>query len=106
MRIRTNEILGNETVTAVEYRDNFNGLGLTESTVSVQFYPNPVTTELHVSTAELAQNFFIVDNSGRVWKQIPATSKEQVLDVSELASGSYSLVVVFTSGYTAQKFVK
>lgn len=106
MRIRTNEIAGNETVTAIEYRDNFNGLGLTESAVSVQFYPNPVSNELHVSTAELAQNFFIVDHSGRIWKQIPASSKEQVLDVSELASGSYSLVVVFTSGYTTQKFVK
>lgn len=106
MRIRTNEILGNETVTAVEYRDNFNGLGLNENHVTVKFYPNPASDKLYVSTAEQAENFFIVDQSGRIWNQVPATSKEQTLDVSQLAAGSYTLVVVFSSGYTTQKFVK
>ncbi|WP_343606486.1 T9SS type A sorting domain-containing protein [Fluviicola sp.] len=106
MRIRTNEVLGNETVTAVEYRDNFNGLGLNESKISVSFYPNPVSDKLHVSTAEQAENFFVVDQAGRIWKQIPASSNEQLLDVSELPAGAYTLVVVFSSGYTTQKFVK
>lgn len=106
MRIRTNEILGNETVTAIEYRDNFNGLGLVESELNVSFYPNPVVNEIHVSSPELPTNFAIVDQSGKVWSQIPGTSKEQVLDVSELASGSYTLVVLFATGYTTVKFIK
>ncbi|MDR0801314.1 T9SS type A sorting domain-containing protein [Fluviicola sp.] len=106
MRIRTNEILGIETVTAVEYRDNFNGLGLNESQISIQFYPNPVSDKLHVSTAEQAEKFFITDQFGRIWNQIPATSKEQILDVSQLSPGSYTLVAVFSSGYTTRKFVK
>jgi hypothetical protein len=106
MKIRTNEVGGNETVTAIEYRDNFNGLGLTESEVKVAFYPNPAVDELHVTTEELAENFFIVDQSGRIWNHISASSKEQVIDVSQLASGSYSLVVLFSSGYKAVKFIK
>ncbi len=106
MKIRTNEIGGNETVTAIEYRDNFNGLGLVESELKVSFYPNPVVNELHVSTQELAENFFIVDQSGRIWKQVSGSSKDQAIDVSELASGSYSLVVLFPNGYTSVKFIK
>jgi hypothetical protein len=106
MKIRTNEIGGNETVTAIEYRDNFNGLGLVESGMNVSFYPNPVINELHVSTPELASAFFIVDNSGRILNRITVTSKDQVVDVSELASGTYSLVVLFSNEYTAVKFIK
>ncbi|WP_343637444.1 T9SS type A sorting domain-containing protein [Fluviicola sp.] len=106
MKIRTNEIGGNETVTAVEYRDNFNGLGLTESALKVAFYPNPAVNELHVSTEEKAENFVIVDQAGRIWKRISGTSKDQVIDVSDLASGSYSLVVLFSTGYTSRKFMK
>jgi len=106
MRIRTSEIAGNETVTAVEYRDNFNGLGLTESKLELAFYPNPVTNELHVVTPETAENFFIADNGGRIWKQVLATGKEQVIDVSELASGVYTLIAVFSNGITSVKFIK
>lgn len=106
MRIRTNEILGNETVTAVEYRDNFNGLGLSESKLEMAFYPNPVSNELHVSTPEPAQKFVITDLSGKICKQVAASGKEQIIDVSELASGGYTLIALFSNGYTAVKFVK
>lgn len=106
MKIRTNEILGNETVTAIEYRDNFNGLGLKESELKVAFYPNPVVNELHVSTEEIAESLVIVDQSGRIWKRVAGSSKDQVMDVSDLASGAYSLVVLFSSGYTTVKFIK
>lgn len=104
MKIRTNEIMGTETVTAVEYRDNY--LGLDESEINVSFYPNPVTTELHVSTQEPAESFVIVDHAGRILERIPGTSKEQVLDVSQLASGAYTLVVLFSNGHTSAQFVK
>lgn len=106
MRIRTSEVMGNETVTAVEYRDNFNGLGLKESQLNVSFFPNPVVNELHVSTQEVAENFFIADQSGRIWKQVAGSGKEQVIDVSELPSGAYSLVVLFSNGYSSVKFIK
>jgi hypothetical protein len=106
MRIRTNEILGNETVTAIEYRDDFNGLGLTESKLQVSFYPNPVVNELHVSTEEAATSFSIIDNSGRIVGQVKGTGKDQTIDVSHLASGNYSLVVLFSNGYTSTKFIK
>lgn len=104
MKIRTNEIMGNETVTAVEYRDNY--LGLNESEISVSFYPNPATTELHVSTPEPAESFVIVDHTGKIWSRIPGSSTEEVLDVSQLASGGYTLVVRFSKGYTSVQFVK
>lgn len=106
MRIRTNEIQGNETVTAIEYRDNFNGLGLTESELHVSYYPNPVVDELHISTPELADKFFIVDQSGRIWKQVSGSGTTQVIDVSELAAGQYSLIVLFPNGYNSVKFIK
>ncbi|MNY35208.1 hypothetical protein D3C86_1695980 [compost metagenome] len=104
MKIRTNEIMGNETVTAVEYRDNY--LGLNEVDVNVSFYPNPVINELHVSMAEPAESFVIVDRSGRICDRIPGASKELVLDVSQLASGSYTLVILFSKGSTSVQFVK
>jgi hypothetical protein len=106
MKIRTNEILGNETVTAIEYRDNFNGLGLKESELEVAFYPNPAVNELHVSTEEKAESFVIIDQSGRIWKSVSGLSEDQVIDVADLASGAYSLVVLFSNGYTALKFMK
>jgi hypothetical protein len=106
MKIRTNEIGGTETVTAIEYRDNFNGLGLNESQLTVSFYPNPVVNELHVSVAQMPLSYVIVDASGRIWNKIPATSMDQTIDVSPLSSGNYSLVVLFADGYTSSKFLK
>ncbi|AEA43046.1 T9SS type A sorting domain-containing protein [Fluviicola taffensis] len=106
MKIRTNELAGNETVTAIEYRDNFNGLGLKESEATVSVYPNPVVNELHVSVAKMPVSYIIIDASGRIWNKIPATSIHQTIDVSELATGNYSLVVLFADGYTSSKFLK
>lgn len=106
MRIRTNEVLGTETVTAVEYRDNFNGLGLEEMNINVAVYPNPVANELQVNLDQEVDYLVIVAANGQVMKQVQVSSKQVTIDVSELSSGNYQLVAISGSSVKAISFIK
>jgi hypothetical protein len=106
MRIRTNEVLGSEQVTAVEYRDNFNGLGLEELTVELSVFPNPVSDELHIQANQVADALVVIDATGKVVLRQPANSTHEVISVKSLASGSYQLVFLKGASFQAISFIK
>lgn len=106
MRIRTNEVMGTETVTAVEYRDDFNALGLTESNVEVVLYPNPVSDQLQVSLSETVDELVVVDQTGRIVKRMQPDGVQVTMDVADLTSGVYQLIAIQGTAVHTQSFVK
>lgn len=106
MRIKTNEILGNETVTAVEYRDNFNGLGLEELKLTMAVYPNPVVNELNVTMDQQVDYLVIVASNGQIMERVEVKNAQTVIDVSELSTGAYQLIAISDNGVKAIPFIK
>jgi hypothetical protein len=106
LRIRTNVIFGNETVTAIEYRDNY--LALDEnSNISVMISPNPVTEELVVSAEQpLTQWLIVASNGAIVSTGVFDLNLSPKVDVRHLTSGTYTLIVRGESGIHSTPFVK
>ena len=81
-----------------------------DNSLSVNAYPNPVTTKLYVSVGSSAKEnvkLLITDMSGKVLKVKSADSSKAIeLDVAGLASGSYILQVVKDSGNVSKKIIK
>ena len=106
MKITTNEIGGNEVITNVEYRDNYNGLSVTENTVTLALYPNPVSTDLRFELSSKAKNVSIIDAKGRVVLQNDVNAFDGTIDISTFAAGQYHAVFVTETGVTSQEFIK
>lgn len=106
MRITTNVVLGTETVTNVEYRDNYNGLGFENQSVTVGLGPNPAIENLTVNTSSELQQIMVVDGKGAVLVRVSASGTTHLLDISALAAGTYTVVVATQAGINSSKFVK
>jgi hypothetical protein len=105
LRIKTNVILGNETVTAIEYRDQFLGINENE-TIAVSVGPNPTTDILHVVADVSVNEYLIIDNRGQIIEKSNATSQSFDIHTAGLSAGSYNLVVLTNSGVSSTVFVK
>jgi hypothetical protein len=108
LRITTNEILGNETVTAIEYRDIDRHLdaGINEIELAMDIYPNPVQNELHIATLKQMNSIDIVNASGEIVMHLDVNSAKEVIQLNELAAGAYQVVVKSESGLGIKSFVK
>jgi len=108
LRITTNEILGNETVTAIEYRDIDRHLdaGINEIELAMDIYPNPVQNELHIATLKQMNSIDIVNTSGEIVMHLDVNSAKEVIQLNELAAGAYQVVVKSESGLGIKSFVK
>jgi hypothetical protein len=109
LKYTTNEVLGNEVVTAVEYRDQYLGLdaGLEELGIEMNMYPNPVKDVLHIQADLQVSQIDVTDQLGNIVSSqelIPAN--ELFLDVSKLAAGTYIVNVYAGSIKATQLFVK
>jgi hypothetical protein len=98
--------LGTETVTAIEYRDQFLGLGIAENNVAVAIGPNPATEQLNVLAAANIEQWSLMNSDGHVVRSATHTSNPLAIDISLLASGQYHLVLVTAKGISYQKFIK
>lgn len=108
LRITTNEILGNETVTAIEYRDIFRNLnaGLNELELAMDIYPNPVQNDLTISAQHSMNSIELIDASGKVIQHFELSNNTFVMNVSELSAGTYQLLVKSDFGIAFKTFVK
>lgn len=104
--IKTSSTLGTETVTAIEYRDQFLGLGITENNVEVSIGPNPANEQLNVLVAVTIEQWSIINSDGQVVRCASHASNSLAIDLSPLAAGQYHLVLVTAKGISCQKFVK
>jgi hypothetical protein len=101
LKITTNVIQGNETVTAVEYRDIYRGLdaGLLEENVSFSLFPNPTNGISVLRTETPVSSLKVVEISGRVVLELNGENKTDLqLDLQEYSNGMYYLEGVTAKG--------
>jgi hypothetical protein len=105
-RVRTSVILGNETPTAMEYRDDYNGLGLEEPQLTVAVYPNPVFGQLFVKASSKMNVLQIMNQQGQVVQTLHPSSTMAFTDLSGLEAGLYYAVVTTDTGVQTTRIVK
>ncbi len=72
----------------------------------IKMYPNPASSILTVESSN-AKELLITDYLGRTIKQINPTSEKSIIDIKELATGTYFLKVVYNNNQTeVKKFIK
>ena len=96
----------NATTNALGVLEPAAGVGIAEITTSgLQLHPNPSSNVLYLTvSAALAVNTGVqlIDATGRVSMNSTVNAVLHGLDISELANGSYSMIV---PGYPQQRFV-
>lgn len=106
LRIKTNVVLGNEVVTSIEYRDNLLGLSENNNAFQIEVYPNPASSLIFVNSEKEIEGLFIVDQAGKVVKEMSGNDLFTGVDISELHRGTYAVVVKSNSLYSISRFVK
>ncbi len=108
LKITTNEIMGNETVTAVEYRDQYRGLdaGIEENAIHVQVYPNPSQDLVYFSAIQRIDKVQIYTLDGRRMIEENFGGEEGFIDISTLESGQYLMCLIVNGKVNTVKIVK
>jgi hypothetical protein len=106
-RVRTSVVLGTETVTMVEYRDDYNGLGIEEEQLDFAVYPNPAQDELFVQSTAAIRSVQLLNQQGQVVKVIDAKkSFAATAGITDLEAGMYYVMVTSEAGTRTKLFVK
>jgi hypothetical protein len=106
-RVKTSVILGNEQITEIEYRDDYNGLGIAENQLGLTIYPNPANDALFISCASGIRSVRILDQRGQIVQTIAGSVTGSVTaSLSALHSGMYYAVVESETGTQTILFVK
>ena len=109
LKITTNEIFGNESITAIEYLDNYLGLdaGLEDKALDFSVFPVPTTALIRVNSSVPFDTIEIFDRTGRrVKHQDFVKAVEITLDVQDLAQGVYELRLFTEKSSTSKKIIK
>lgn len=104
LRITTTSFAGTETPTAIEYLDEYAGIGLEEKQLTVKVYPNPATDLLTVE-GKGSIAYSIVSVAGELMST-GSLSGDGTIDVSQLSPGSYMLVMRTEHGFETHNFVR
>lgn len=77
-----------------------------ENNNTLQLFPNPAINLINISNFEVTnQNVYIIDNSGKIVFQEKNITNNQI-DVSQLPSGNYFLLLKSENNYQIGKFIK
>jgi len=106
LRISTTVILGNETVTTIEYKDNDLSASLNESEESIQVYPNPTNQTLYIEGVKATAEYTVYNIVGDQIITGAFMPGENSIDVQSLIAGTYLLKVSFGDKIDTKTFVK
>ena len=109
LRITSNEILGNEAVTAIEYRDidRYLDAGISDLTSEFKVYPNPATTEVNISAKQGFSGFKVFDSKGiLIESKVLDMQMETQIDVANYAVGVYQIQLISGTNSSVKTFVK
>ena len=106
LRITTTEILGTETPTNIEYKDNYQGLGIKEVNAVISLYPNPVTNELHIDGLSNELLFIVIAADGSQVMNGNISQEKNHVNVESLASGTYTFLMYSNNQLSTKTFVK
>ena len=109
LRITTNEVLGNEVVTAIEYRDmnRYLDAGITDLTTDFKVFPNPATNEVNISVKQGMTGFKVFDSKGiLIESKVLDMQTEAQIDVANYAVGVYQIQLISGTNSSVKTFVK
>lgn len=107
LKIVTTEILGNEVVTSVEYKDNdYTNVENVKPSNTPLIFPNPVSDELTVSWKEGNKSVRIFNVSGALISEFSFQNVSWKMDVSDLQSGMYFISIESEGENVTTPFVK
>lgn len=72
----------------------------------VSIYPNPVGSQLNITSGKPVQKLYIYDCTGRVVKNITMPSNRFEIDVEDLQTGIYFVRLLFDNHTITNKFLK
>lgn len=108
MRIQTEEINGNETVSEISYRDEYLGLdaGLNNENINLSMYPNPAKTELSIQAESNIQLINIYNTNGKIVKTNGGlNTTSTTISINELPSGIYMIYTSTSQGVNISKLI-
>ncbi len=76
-----------------------------EVTLQTKVFPNPAGSQLNVFTPALPATLRVIDLSGRVLNELPATDNLTQLNTASLANGVYLLQTSYNGKTTTNRFV-
>ncbi|MFN5911002.1 MAG: hypothetical protein ACK45H_06690 [Bacteroidota bacterium] len=92
LKITTNEVFGDEVVTAIEYRDFYRGLdaGLDEQEIQMTLGPNPTEGSFTIQAEQPIQNIRVLFSDGRViYARDGLNDHEITVDLEHLSAGPF-----------------
>lgn len=106
IRIKTSEFGGNETVTAIEYKDVYLGLdaGIEENELGVVLSPNPTSGLINVGGLSNNCNYQLINTFGLLIRSGSITNG--LFDMSDDSQGIYFLKIFNESGTSLIRIVK
>ena len=105
LRITTSDVLGNQTVTAIEYRD-INSTGIDELRNEISIFPNPSSELIHITNIQFNSEYSIFSVDGKLVQVGEITILNNGIDVSALADGMYSFVLKSEDEHSRTSFLK
>lgn len=103
-----NDFGGNLYITNISYLDQGMSLYHLLTAPHFQVYPNPADEMLHFDCSAAIQRFIITDMLGRkiteIWPVVNPYKGE--MNISNLASGTYTVTALTNQGKVVQRFVK
>ena len=76
-----------------------------EVTLQTKVFPNPAGSQLNVFTPALPATLRVIDLSGRVLNELPATDSLTQLNTTSLANGVYLLQTSYNGKTTTNRFI-
>lgn len=109
LKITTNEVLADEAVTSIEYRENYLGLdvGLEELGWETEIFPVPANDIIMLKSAKALNSVQVCDDLGRLVKsELMTGSTYAVLEITDLKPGVYTLMLFTEDSRSIKKFIK
>lgn len=108
LRVHISDALGSQTVSLVEFLDNFNfSVAVTETVqTSIRLSPNPTTDKLFINNTTRGSKYSIIDRNGKIVKSGILNSTSSSLDVDYLSNGTYQLIIRSPEATRIGRFIK
>lgn len=106
MLVKTSVVLGEEIVTAINYRDEYNALGLETETIEMNVFPNPTADVVEVQSDSELLSWNLIDTKGRIVMSGTANGKTLSISVKDIESGNYVVLIETQNGYKSANITK
>ena len=92
----------------IEYQDIYLGLdaGLTTNDFSIDFYPNPASEWCFFNSSAPVEKLSIFNMSGERVLEHPTAALQGYFDISNLATGTYTICIQTAKGTSYKKLIK